>query len=39
MSEESTGEKRFDPTPKKKRDAALKGDTLHIEGRYQAKKK
>ncbi|WP_299196433.1 EscU/YscU/HrcU family type III secretion system export apparatus switch protein [uncultured Erythrobacter sp.] len=28
MSEESTGEKRFDPTPKKKRDAALKGDTL-----------
>lgn len=28
MSEESSGEKRFDPTPKKKRDAALKGDTL-----------
>ncbi|BDI60120.1 flagellar biosynthesis protein FlhB [Qipengyuania nanhaisediminis] len=25
---ESSGEKRFDPTPKKKRDAALKGDTL-----------
>jgi len=28
MSEESTGEKRFDPTPKKKKDAAQKGDTL-----------
>lgn len=28
MSEETSGEKRFDPTPKRKRDAALKGDTL-----------
>ncbi|MGJ8598308.1 EscU/YscU/HrcU family type III secretion system export apparatus switch protein [Sulfitobacter sp.] len=28
MSDESTGEKRFDPTPKRKSDAAKKGDTL-----------
>ncbi len=28
MSEESTGEKRFDPTPKRKSDAAKKGDVL-----------
>ena len=28
MSEESTGEKRFDPTPKRKADAAKKGDVL-----------
>ena len=28
MSEESSGEKRFDPTPKRKSDAAKKGDVL-----------
>lgn len=28
MSEETTGEKRFDPTPKRKSDAAKKGDVL-----------
>ena len=28
MAEETSGEKRFDPTPKRKRDAALKGDVL-----------
>lgn len=28
MAEETPGEKRFDPTPKRKRDAALKGDVL-----------
>lgn len=28
MSEETSGEKRFDPTPKRKQDAAKKGDTL-----------
>lgn len=28
MSEETTGEKRFDPTPKRKSDAAKKGDAL-----------
>lgn len=28
MADESTGEKRFDPTPKRKSDAALKGDVL-----------
>jgi len=28
MSEDTSGEKQFDPTPKRKKDAALKGDTL-----------
>lgn len=28
MAEETSGEKRFDPTPKRKRDAARKGDVL-----------